>query len=462
MSLIKEIKSPTSRVFRRAYIKRMLYSGEYESSWVEITNDIKKWGKISTKTDSVRLNQIQFSPVTMVMSNDEGKYNPADDDSSLWLGYPTQQRTLIKIEAGFVKQTLAASGIWINHEYPENGYWDVDLYDASLYDMDKKTIFKGFISGDLFRNQQNSITLPIKPLVELFRQYPARNLAGYTTTGLTASEFMESVRDHQDSGGNYIFRPFFDNTTSNWLISTTTVNYTQLSTSTANEVIDKNVWDVMSKLAESENYITYINNSGQFVFKSKDALTTTASFVFNGQGYFDTEYGHTIKSVKRYGTVFNKFYSRVQVKFNDSDTSTSYSVVESTMTVDGNNLAWTLGQKTYSIDNFYIPTATTAETIAQNVFNDYSSLKEEIEFNSSFVVGLDVFDTVTINYDTSPLSPESLWDQKYWADSIASSNDLIWDSYKSDAIRLSNVDFKILSYEIDLDNLGTSFVMRKA
>lgn len=457
------VKKPSNFVFRRLFIKRrLLDTGRFESEWQEITEDVKRWGKIRQQIDSVRLNKYQFSPMSITLANNDGKYNPNDFDNSLWFGFGNRQRTLVKVEAGFVRRVKGTDGIWRRFETPSTGKWN-QVYWNQFNWNENPIVFKGFISGDIDQSDQRDVKIQVAPLLEVFRQYSARNLGVYNDS-LTASKFLEGVRDHTDFNGDYIFRPFFDDTTANFDINTTTNEYANLNTSSAKDVIDRNVWDVATRLAEAENYVLFVSPDGKLKFKPRESNTTTAAFEFHGAGSFDREYGLTIKQIKRFGPKFSKYYSRVQVKHIDADTETSYEVVEATLSVADNSAAWQLGERTYQVENFWIPTASVAETIAQNIFDDVSALKREIDLEASFVPKLSVFDRVKITYNTSEISYDSLWDVNLWADTSGAAttgSELIWDPSRGDAIKLYEEEFNTLKIDLDLDKLTTNFVGRE-
>jgi hypothetical protein len=463
--LLKLIKSPKTKTFRRAKIKRRdAVTGLFESDWLDISTDVKSYGKVKSEIDPARLFKFSFSNAKLVMANDEGKYNPDDNEASLWNGYLNQQRTLVRIEAGYIKHSLGSSGQWVIHEYPHGALWDEAIFDDeySFDEAEDNVMFTGLISGDINLSDKNEVVFNIKPLTSVFQEFPAKNLTGWTSTGMTASQFITMVRDQVDGSGTYIFRPFFGDTTAYWDISTTSNVYSNLNTAGAAEVIDKTVWDIIEKLAEAENYVPYISKSGSFRFVSRASNTTTVAYEFHGAGSFDTEYGQTIKTVQSYARKISKYYSDVQVKFRDEDTSTSYVTVESTLTVSGGNNPWVLGKKVLSIENFYIPNTATASTIATTLFNEYSDLKNEITFTTNFIPHLDLLDRVSLHYDPSEVRTGSLWDQNNWApDSGALSTDLTWDASSGDSIKLQGAEFNFLSIEIDLDNFQNTFIARE-
>lgn len=460
------IKSPSSIVFRRALIKRRNSSdGLFESDWLDISKDVKSYGKITNQIDSARRYKFTFGNAKLSMENSSGRYNPHNDLGSLWYGYLNQQRTLVKIEAGYQLSQKNDTGIWVNSEFPAESVWDENVWDApdSLWDATQSsTMFTGIISGDVVFSDSNDVVFNIKPLQSVLQEFPARNLTGWTSTGLTASQFVTMVRDQTDGAGSFIFRPFFGNTTTNWDISTTSNVFSNLNTSGAQDVIDKNVWEVIERLAEAENFIPYVTRTGVFKFISRDTVATSTVYQFHGAGSFNTTYGHTIKKVNSYGFRATKFYSRVQIKYVNADTTTSYVVVESTMTVSGTNNPWILGNKTLQIENFYIPNTATAQTLATTIYNDVSALKNEVEFETTFIPQLDIFDRFSVNYDPNPFTNNSLWDQKNWgADDTSTSDDLIFDKASYDSLLLDGQEFKFLSFEIDLDNFSNKFIARE-
>ncbi len=459
------IKSAKASVFRRCYIKRrVLGTGLFETDWVEITDDVKSWGKVSASLDSARIYKFVFNNAKIVVKNDEGLFNPHNDDASLWYGYLNQQRTLVKIDCGFVSSSTIG-GHYIVGEFPSEPLWDLAIWDdprgIDLWDGLSPTVFNGLISGDILLSDRNEVTFNIRPLLSVFQDFPARDLVGWTSSGMTASQFVTMVRDQTDGAGLFLFRPFFGDTTTNWDIQTTTTNYVGLNTSGAQQVIDKSVWEVIEKLAEAENYIPYITREGVFRFVSR-AATTTVAFEFHGAGAYSGEYGTTIKSVNSYGFRISKYYSRVQVKYAEASTSTSYEVYKAAFTVSPSSNPWVLGQRSFELENLFIQDSSAAQTVALNIFTEYSGLKNEIEFTTSFVPHLDILDRCALYYDPSAINPHTLWDQNDWSDDIVSTDtDLIWDSSRGDAIRLNGTEFKFIQFEIDLDKFENKFIARE-
>lgn len=461
------IKAPVASVFRRAKIKRRsVETGLYETDWLEISDDVKSYGKITHQVDSVRRFKLTFGTAKLVVENESGRYNPHDDPASLWFGYMNQQRTLVKIEAGYRYASIDANGVYQIDEFPHETLWDEAQWDSDNEyvwdDEETSCVFTGILSGDIPLTDKNDVALNLKPLVSVFQEYPARALTGWTSTGITASQFVTMLRDQTDGSGSFIFRPFFDDTTSNWDISTTSTVFQNLNTSTAADVIDKNVWEVVEKLCEVENYVAYVNKDGKFKFISRTNAEASVSYEFHGAGSFSGEYGQTIKAISSYGFRQTKFYSRVQIKWKDESTSTAYAVQETPLVISGSNNPWIYGVRTLSIENFYFQTVTAAELLALSIFNDVSAFKKEVEFTTTFVPHLGLFDRVSLHYDTSEINPENLWDGNSWADTAATAeDDLIWQAAGGEALILDGEEFKFLSMEIDLDNFSNRFLARE-
>lgn len=461
------IQNPNTIVYRRIYIKRRsVVTGLYEADWFDVSEYVKKWGKITTQLDSARRNKFTFGNAKVVFDNETGKFNPDTSDNSLWYGYLNQQRTLFKIETGFIYRTSDSMGRIFNAEVPSETLWDVSWWDlaASLWDADVPgAVFYGILSGDIGLSDANDVTFNLKPLTSVFQDFQAKNLTGWTSTGMTASQFVQMLRDQTDGSSNFVFRPFFDDTTSMWDFSTTTNVYGNLNTTSSKDVFDATVWEILEKLAEAENFVPYIARTGEFRFVSRDNYTSTSGYEFlYGPGRFNREYGQTIKKVSSFGFKPSKYYSSVRVKWQEANTTTSYETVESTFSVSPTSSPWVLGQRVLDISNLLIPTSTVAQTIAQNVYNDVSGLKREIDFTTTFIPHLDILDRIGIYYDAIEARTENFWDVNNWADdATTTADDLIFSETGGDGILLEGQEFKFLTIEIDLDNFENRFLARE-
>ena len=455
MSSINEmIKRPKAKVLRRAYIKRMQSTdGLYENNWYEITEDVKKWGKLKAKSDETLINRFRFGSNVLSVANDKGRYNSEDDQASLWYNYANQQRSLVKLQVAFLDESLTTAKIWNKAEWPGEALWDADNYDQVQWD-ETGINYIGIISGDIFQSSKNEVALNIKPLVSIFQDLPASNLPTWTTTGYTAQEFIEQLRD-LTSGGNYVFRQFFGNTSENWVISSTTARYANLNTSSSKLIDGKSVWEVIEDLGTAESFVPIIKNNGVFYFGPKDAATSTAQFEFSGLGDFNGQYGHTIKDITRYGTRISKYYSRVRLKWGELDTVTSYQIRTADFTVTASNQPWLYGHRTLSIENQFIGSSTVAQTITSAIWSEVSAIKKELDIRTSLCPQLELLDRVAVTYDSTPFTGDDLWDSNDW------NTELIWSTAGASSLRFEAAEFKIIEREIDLDKLECKYVLRE-
>lgn len=447
-SLVNQIKRPTSHVFRRLLVKRRQISdGLFESTWQDLSQYVIRWGSFGVSVDTPRFGDFIFNNAAVHVSNIEGTFNPNDNADSFWSGYGDIQRSLVRIEAGFTHQTQSAGGIWTNTEFPT-----------------VTTIFQGIINGDIFMSSRSEITLPLRPAYQVFRDYPASDVTFSTTTGISAGTWFRLLRDHTDGSGNFVFRPFIaDGTTTDWSIAASGHLYANMtSDDSAPGFFDLNAWSVSERLAESEQFIPLISRQGTLSWQAKTA-TAAVQFEFHGQGSTDRDYGQTIKAIHSYGNRLTGFYSRVAVKFVDSDTTTSFVNTALAFAVAGSNTAWNLGHRTFEIQNFWIANTLAAQSVAGAVFANVSSQEEEIEFTTTFVPHLNVMDRVSITYDaTDYVTNRSFWDLNDWAADVTdTSTDLIWDASRGDSIILNAVEFKLLSVEVDLDRLESRFIGKR-
>lgn len=439
--LRKEIKRGKGDIFRRAYIKRRNASdGLFESEWQEITNDVKSWGSIRYGVDHQRHGKMTFDNVRMTVANIDGSYNPEDNSDSLWFGYANQQRSLFKIEAGFQRRMRFDNGIRTVTEYPSD-----------------PTQFVGILSGDLYMSSKNEVAMTFKPLTQVFQDFPVNALPSdvFTSSGMTAQLFFEGIRDATDGAGSYIFRPFFNDTTTYWSIASTTNTYDNLNTSTAIDVAQRSVWDVMERLAQAEDHIAYVSPTGVFRFVPK-TVGDSATYEIFGVGTHDTEWGTTLKQIHRYGKKLTNFYSRASVKFRDTLAAEGFAATGTAFAINGTNTAWNLGHRTFSIENLWITNTTTANSIVNTLFNNVSSLDEEINFSTSLIVGVNLLDRIQISYDARDTATRhEFWDISKW------DTELVWFSNRGDAINLDATEFKVLSININLDSLETRFIARQ-
>lgn len=421
MGIETQINKSVANVFRRAYIKRRDgITAKYEANWFEITEYVKSWGSLQSAVDNVRLNKFTHSGISLKVSNNQGKFNPEYNVTSLWYGYLTRYRSLIKVEAGYVDENLV--------EYPTNPVQGIFIMTDEIP-----------LSG-----RTNDTQLRGKSLMSVFDEVRVADIPNMGLTQ-TASQLIEKIRDHTDGAGNTIFRQFISAT--NWLIETTTINY-NLATSTS--IGSMTCFDLLTKLAECEGNVLLINRTGQFEFRSRDAKQTTSVYTIYGLGHRDM----ALKELVEYRDSFNKYYNYFRLKYLEDDTSTSFVFAGTTTVIDPSNPSWKYGQRVYELNNTFFPNTTSAQAIVNNLFSEFSTVKEELRIETKMIPHIDILDRVTINHESARKEFESLWDYENW-------DDANWSYESGENFDFVNVDFKILSRDFNLDNFTTTFNLRR-
>ena len=430
MTITNEINRSSSNVFRRAYIKRRSNTtGLYETNWVEITEFVKKWGKIQQSVDELKINEFKHSGINLVVINDEGKFNPETNVVSLWFGFMTRFRTLLKIEVGYLEDD--------GTELPTNSIQGIFILTNDVK-----------ING-----HTNDAVLQFKSLQSVFNEVKAKEVTGIGAT-LTASEIITKFRDHTDGSGNFIFQQFISSGA--WNIAATTNNY-NLATSTS--IGDKTCWDVMRKLSESEGYILLINKSGGFEFRNRDVRSAVSQFSFFGQGFKDPN----VIRLKEFKEPITKFFNRIRFKWKSEDTETSYVTSGTITAVDPSLSTWKYGVRTLEIENTFLLSQTVAQGISDNLLTEFNEISEEIKVLTKMCPQLEISDKISFSYRSYDLtSDETIWNTFDWASATANlPADAEWADESGENFDWNGVPFKIISKILDLDKFTNMFILRK-
>lgn len=435
MALADLINAPVSTVFRRAYIKRKSsVTGLYESTWQSITPYVIRWGNIRTGIDDVRLNRFTLSGISLQVDNKLGKFNDENNANSLWSGYLTRYGTLLKIEAGY--QTMPGGDGW--------GMPWGDSWGGGATEYPTTTTQGIFIMDqEVPITPDNKITLNASSLKSIFDGVKANEIAGLGATQ-TASNLLAKIRDHT-AGGSYIFRQYIS--AASWDIQATTNNFNiAASTSLDNE---GTAWDFMTKLAEAEGYVLYINRLGVLVFSDRTPNTSASQFSFYGQGFARPN----IIRVDSYRESFNKLYNNIRLKHLSPDTTTSYVVAGTTTSITPANVQWKYGARIYEFENTWANNTAAAQAIVNNMFTEFSSVKNEAILKTKFHPEIDPLDRVDVSHYSYNLANKTLWDGFDWGGEkwAEEGENFDWDEKA----------FKVLSKSINLDDFSEQFHLRE-
>lgn len=424
--------------FRSLEIRRRLddSSGLYETNWLDITEDVKKWGNIRTELDSESFTTVRQGGVTLVCRNDLGQFDAPRNAGSYWSGYLTRYKTLVRVRAGFLSPTDGS-------EIPPEPQYTTDS---------TSTLFLGVLTEPIELNDHNEATLKVKPLTSLLEDVKASRLvvasAGAAGSGqLTASEYLGRMRDVTDGSSNFILRPFLSVTA--WDVWPTSFTLTSLDTTTALD--SQNCWEMAKKLAQSVNYGLWVDKVGTLRFAPK-AAPTAVSFVLSGYPYVDTTYGHTVKTIQRSEEDLDVLFTRVRIKFLDTDTSTSYATAESSWAVGDSSTAWLYGERTLAIENTWMSSSTAAQ-VASTLLADLNQVVDRVELTTKFIPTLNILDRCQIAYDPQQ-GGGTLWDFFNW-------DEADWDPEIGSSFYFSGKDYKLIGMQQDLDKMDTRLTLRE-
>ena len=189
MGLEFEIERPISTAFRRAEIKkRQTSDGRFEASFSsDITDKVKSWGSVNAQTDSIRLNKFNHQGLSLRVLNDDGSFNVETDQSSIWNGFLTRYRSLLRIQAGYEDDD--------GNELPTDS-------TIGIYVMDNEIVTDG---------ETLETVIQASSLKSIFDEVQADDVAGLGVT-LSAGAIISTIRDHTDGAGIAIFREFITST----------------------------------------------------------------------------------------------------------------------------------------------------------------------------------------------------------------------------------------------------------
>lgn len=425
-------REPIKRPFRKAEIKRRrVTDGLYESSWLNITKYVESWGTLQASIDDLRANQFVFSGLNLQVRNDYGEFDPEYEGQSLFYGYLTRYRTLLRISAGYTDGS--------SNQFPTDATQGIFILDNEI----------------VHNPSNNRTTLNCKSLISPFEETRADEIRGISAS-TTASEIFEKIKDATDGSGNFLFRNFI--TSTSWSIATTSTLITNLATTTS--LAQFSVWELMNKLAEAEAKAVYITRSGGLVFGNRNPNTTSSQFSFFGAGFRSPN----VIKISNYKETVNKLYTHVRLKYLEADTETSYATIGTQTVVSPTSSEWKYGRRTYAYENNFFLTTTSANESVSKVITEFGNLRSELELDAVFIPQLDLLDQVDVSYREGSVDSIHLWDLENWAADTTTSDVapvLLWASETTATIDFNQKAFKILSRKTNLDTFVTSFKLRE-
>lgn len=419
MSIESEIKKNAPTVFRRLYMKRRQTDGEYETDWQEIDDGyIKKYGSVDFGIDDIKVNFYKYSGLKFQVQNTDGYFADEIDDKSFWYTYLGRYRTLVKLEAGYT----ADDGT----EFPTNS-----------------SLFVGIMDESMKFNENNLISYNVNHLSRIFEEFPAANIKSMGSTQ-TAKSIIEKMRDHTDDNAVAIFQKYI--TSGGWNLTSSSRTYNMATTSSLEGT---SCWELIKKLAEAENHLAYIDRVGDFYFVEKTATSSVPTYHFSGLGEKNPTLGVNVIGKLSIDENIKQCYNRIRITY---DTTSSTIIKQETWNWGDSSSSFRFGVRTYEYKNEFMGAATASDT-AENLFDKFSEPKDLVKFNAKFVPHLDIYDYVTLTYQTVRRSGGSLWGLFNWGEGV-------WGNRTGYNINIDNGDYDIEKIKHNIDNFTTHFVLR--
>lgn len=249
-----ELQQSAHVLYRRLYIKRREAAG-YEADWVEIpANRIKSWGTINHQLEYNDVIFTKSESTSVKLDNTGGYFNDITDSNSIFHGFMSRYKTLVKIEAGYK--------------------------DSANADIGDPIIFMGIVLSN-FAMTLSDITLKINPLVDVYKLLPVKDVSGLYPANptLTSSLLLQILsRDATDGAGNIIMEPYVSSGMIN-LNHTSHIlqhcNYTSIAGTTVWGVpteanYGNAVFDLISKLTLVEDHVFGVQPNGEIIFTRRN------------------------------------------------------------------------------------------------------------------------------------------------------------------------------------------------
>jgi len=404
---------PVLRPFRKVEIRRREGIG-YESNWYDVSKLVLQYPTINFEMDTIQPFVFNIGSADLVFRNEDKQFASEIFPGSIFAGKLTRYKTLVKISTGLKDET--------GTEYPTD-----------------KTIFYGMFSDQIVDGMEET-QVSVNSIQYALQDFAAANVApSVVGISLTSKQIIQTIRDYQDSFGNAVLSPFFS--VNAWLLTTTGRTYT-IDTTTSLD--GKSAFDLMSDLAIAENYVFYVNKSGNILFIDRN-ITSTAIYNFNGDGAKNVN----IESIDGYDQGISKVYNKFVCTLpNDTTVHTQES-----WNIGDNSSSWKYGQRTFEFSSYFVSNAT-AGSICSDLLLYFVNPKKELQITTKFIApNLDLKDRVTVTHKGKIGGDGSTWDNFLWDYGL-------WSDEKG-GIFINGTDFYITGISINLVDFVTSFKLKE-
>ena len=403
--------------YRTVEIRRRLDdgTGNYETDWVDISDDIVSFGTVSWHLDTETVGVFTQSTITLVGDNTDKKWDSELQPESLFTGYLTRYKTLFRVTIGLKDGSTDVTG----------------------------SVFYGILTDDITLTETEAIIV-VNSLTEVFREQKASGLSLNATD--TASDIVDKVLALQDNTGNVIFDRFITGDD----ISVTTTQYVD---AVAPE--EQSCWEVINRVCLTEDHCAYVGNNGSFYFSPKTSGTAIA-WKFNGAGIYDEDYGVNVAKIEQSNHIWTKIYNQVVIEHTDG----SYGTAGDTWSQGDASSSDKYGERILSFDEYWLG-SDSAPLVAGSLYANYKDPKREVVLTSStFNPDLKLLDRVEVNYYGENSTPTpGVWGVSVFGTAYSYGVGL-WTG-KTGGIYLDGVSMNIIGIDLDLDDFVSTFSLRE-
>jgi hypothetical protein len=403
-------------------MKRRNQNGDYESDWQLIPDYyFKRWGSVQFTADDILPYFFKQSDFTFEVLNNDGYFSPVTMEDSFFYQKLSVFRTFVRVDAGYVDTD--------GTELPTNS-----------------TLFIGLVNEDTKWQADNVVAFNCKHIRSVFEEFPVDQVTGLGATQ-TATDLIFKIRDYVDANSIAVFQKYIS--LGAWNVVTTSAFYNMATTTSLQGL---SCWEMMEKLAAAENYVVYVGKDGGFNFVPRSTFGTAVAYHFSGIGDSDRTYGHNIMKYIAIDTGVRKVYNRVKVQFDDDDTITSYHIKNESWAWGDSSSSFLYGVREYKYENTFLDTVTSA-TVATTIYNEFKYPSDEVEIDSKFVPQLDIFNRVSLTYQSVNFGEGYLWGYFDWGTGI-------WGASLGYNINIDNEEYKVIGIEHDLSDFHSRVKMK--
>lgn len=382
------------------YIKTFTAQDVYDTSWVEVTDNVKNIGTIITGFDeqdfTVGTKVIPNASVTVDNSN--GKFSDVDYPNSVF--FFSRANSIFRVT------------------YTE--------------DSTETEVYRGLIKDDNFKLQAS-------------KQDGSLLVAG-TDTIFQETGVVSAAINNGDTLKTVIYTILNIPQITNLLtVSLSNINPTNgnLTINDKSWFTNKTVKAALDNLMIATNSIYYINSSQEIIVRDRED-SPDIKYTFRGQGVSDGE--ENIIDIKNFNNGRHRVFNRCIF-----DTTTTNDTTSQTLN----------GLRIFTINADYITNTTTQESLAGEITSEYNAPKEEFllttELNSD-TLALVFFDKVVVNFPKGATVPPEI-DMPFYGAAVYGTDiyPYTYGSFEIDPVKA----FKIQGIRYDVLKKEISFKLRQ-